>query len=89
MNIPMQMNAALMMIQHQVELGDAPILLQHHDAFLFEVPETEAEQRAADYKGLMERKIPELGGWVFPCKVSIGMNWADKSPANPNGLAEI
>jgi DNA polymerase-1 len=91
-NIPCQMNAALRMIQAQVELGDAPILMQYHDAFLFEIPESpgsSVDQRIADYSGIMQSPVPELGGAVFPTKPSLGKNWSDYSPANPDGLREL
>jgi DNA polymerase-1 len=103
-NLPMQMNAALLMNRGQVALdrgwsvigghlgaySQAPICLQMHDAFLLEVPEgAKAEYWAARVQCVMERPVPELSGTSFPTEVSIGRNWGDWSEDNPEGLKEV
>jgi DNA polymerase-1 len=92
-NLPMQMNAALLMNRAQVILNEppypAPICLQMHDEFLAEVPEEDVELWAEKIKRVMERPVEELGGAVFPTEVKVGRNWADQGPDNPEGLQEL
>ena len=81
-NKPMQMNGALLMNERQVKLDrlGCPILLQNHDAFLVEVPESPGglvDQWKADIKGTMEEPCEQLGGMVFPVDVSLGYNWGE------------
>ena len=81
-NIPMQMNAALLMNRHQVRLDRIgfPIILQMHDEFMAEVdesPGSHVDQMQADLKGVMETPVPELGNVVFPTDAGIGHNWSE------------
>lgn len=80
-NAPMQTSSALLMNRCQVQLHKlgAPILLQHHDSFMLEVPESPGrlvDQWTADLKGVMETPVPELGGVVFPTETKVGYDWA-------------
>jgi DNA polymerase-1 len=91
-NVPEQMNAALLMIQRQVELDriEAPIVLQMHDSFLLEVPEARVDYWIDATRSIMEQPCPELGGWVYPTDVEVGRNWGaydrDNPERNPDGL---
>lgn len=81
-NIPEQMNAALLMNRCQVELHrrSAPIILQHHDSFILEVPESPGrlvDQWEADLRGVMEEPVPEVDGYSFPVETSKGYRWSD------------
>lgn len=81
-NAPMQTNSALLMNQRQVKLHrlGAPIVLQHHDSFMLEVPESPGsgvDQWEADLRGVMEEPVPEVGGYSFPVETSRGYSWAD------------
>jgi DNA polymerase-1 len=93
LNVPMQMNAALLMNQSQVLLHKMglPIILQIHDAFMVEVPDNSSviEQCIADMVGVMERPIEAFGGAVFPVDVEVGQNWGSNSMENPNGLKGV
>jgi DNA polymerase-1 len=93
-NKPMQMNTALLMNERQVKLDrlDCPLLLQMHDGFIAEVPESPGsavDQWAADIKGVLEEPCPPLGGTVFPVDMAVGYNWGSFAPNNTNGLKEI
>lgn len=82
------------MNKKQVELHrlGAPIFLQWHDAFYFELPPEPGrvtDQRIADYKGVMEEPVPELNGWSFPTDAELGRNLGKKSKENPGGLEEV
>ncbi len=79
-NIPMQMNAALLMNRHQVRLDRMgfPLILQMHDEFVAEVrdtPGSHVDQMQADLKGVMEMPVPELEGAVFPTDAAVGEHW--------------
>ena len=89
-NLPMQMNAALLMNRAQVRLDrlGAPICLQMHDEFLLEVPEKEVDLWMSRTCDVMQTPVPELGNTVFPVDVKVGRNWGDWSPDNPEGLKE-
>lgn len=91
-NLPMQMNAALLMNRNQVRLFQelkAPICIQMHDAFVFEVPEPEALSFIEAARGIMEDSVPELGGRSFRTDVEVGENWgAYHKDDNPYGLRE-
>lgn len=81
-NCPFQTNAALLANKRWVvlHLMGAPILLQHYDSFMLEVPKTPAssvDQWQADLRGVMEEPVPELGGTVFPTTVKVGHTWAE------------
>jgi len=94
LNIPMQMNGAIRMNQAQVKMHamGLPIILQFHDAFLLEVPETPGslvDQHIADMKGVMEEPVEAFGGVSFPVDTEIGHNWGAYSQDNPNGLKEV
>jgi DNA polymerase-1 len=90
-NLPMQMNAALLMNQAQVKLHReaAPIVLQMHDAFLFEVPEAQVDQLIATARGIMESPVAALGGHSFPVDVEVGRNWGSYAEDNPDGLRKV
>jgi DNA polymerase-1 len=94
LNLPMQFTGACLMNKKQVELHrlGAPIFLQWHDAFYFELPPEPGrvtDQRIADYKGVMEEPVPELNGWSFPTDAELGRNLGKKSKENPGGLEEV
>ena len=95
LNLPMQFTGACLVNQAQVRLYQhgAPIFLQWHDAFSFELDDTQpgrlVDQQVADYKGIMEQPIPELGGHSFPCDAELGYNLGKQSKDNPNGLREV
>jgi DNA polymerase-1 len=89
-NLPMQMNGALLMNRNQVRLDrvGAPIIMQHHDSFLFELapaPPRVWEQQIADYRGIMEEPVPELGA-QFPVDVEVGETWGTLEK-HPNAAA--
>ena len=89
----MQMNAALIMNQSQVQLYKMglPIILQYHDSFMLEVPDNSSviDQCVADMVGVMERPIEAFGGAVFPVDAEVGENWGIHSEENPNGLKGV
>ena len=95
LNIPMQFTAACIVNAAQVRLfkHGAPIFLQWHDAFYFELSERHGgavvDQTIADYKGLMEEPVSEMDNWVFPCDAEIGYNLGKKSKENPGGLEKV
>lgn len=94
LNIPMQMNAALLMNQAQVKLHEMglPITLQFHDAFMLEVPGSTAsvvDQYMADVKGVMEEPIEAFGGMSFPVDLELGENWGSYNKDNPQGLRGV
>jgi DNA polymerase-1 len=95
LNIPMQFTGACIVNAAQVRLHKlgAPIFLQWHDAFYFELEESApgrvVDQQIADYKGVMEEPVPELDNWSFPCDAELGYNLGKKSKENPGGLGEV
>lgn len=93
-NCPMQTCSALLMNQREVELHrlGAPLVLQHHDSHMLEIPETPGrlvDQWAADLRGIMEAPVEELGGVVFPVDLELGRNWGPASDSNPDGLRKL
>jgi len=78
-NAPMQMGAAVLMNRVQVKLHQAglPVVLQMHDEFVLEVPESEVRTVAAQVQAIMENPVEELDGVVFPVKVKVGTNWGE------------
>lgn len=54
-----------------------PLILQHHDSLVEEVPADRALGYAREMREVMEAPIPELGGRSFPCEVSIGPSWGE------------
>jgi DNA polymerase I-like protein with 3'-5' exonuclease and polymerase domains len=52
-----------------------PLILQHHDALVAEVPDPQVEGWVERMRAIMERPVPELGGYVFPVEVSVGQSW--------------
>ena len=79
-NLPMQFGGALLMNGRQVELHKmgAPIVLQRHDEFMLEIPESPGrvvDQWAADVRGIMEAPISGLGGVQFNVSVEVGKSW--------------
>jgi DNA polymerase I len=90
-NCPMQMGGACHMNRSQVRLHrlGSPIIMQWHDAFIFECPEKEAPSVIEQAREIMEAPVPELGGQSLPTSVQVGYNLGAVGPANPNGLTEI
>jgi DNA polymerase-1 len=79
-NLPMQFGAALLMNSRQVDLHriQAPIVLQRHDEFMLEIPDSPGslvDQWAADVRGIMEAPILGLGGVSFNVDVEVGASW--------------
>jgi DNA polymerase I-like protein with 3'-5' exonuclease and polymerase domains len=57
------------------DLG-VPLILDHHDSLVAEVPEAEAAATAALMKREMELPIPELGGVQFGVDIKVSETWA-------------
>ena len=73
-------SSALDIIQRalvQLDADGAPLILQHHDALYFEVPEVEAPALTAHAREVMERPVAEFGGFVFPVDSSQGPSWGE------------
>jgi len=87
-NVPMQMGAAILMVQAQVKLHQlgVPVCLQHHDSFLCEVPDEQIAETSTTLREVMEAPVPQMGGVRFPVTISVGRNWADRTIDNPEGL---
>lgn len=87
-NLPNQMGAARLMNMAQVRLygRGAPIIFQHHDSFILEVPEREVDQWATLLREVMEEPVEALNDAVFPVDVSVGRNWGKWGELNPEGL---
>lgn len=89
-NIPMQSGGARIMIRSQNELHaqEAPIVLQHHDSFLLEVPDAEVGFWARRVRAVMEEPVEFPGGRkvAFPIDIKVGRNWGRRSGENPGGL---
>jgi len=90
MNEPMQRGGALLMARAQITLDShlAPIILQMHDEFLLEIPESDLAWWGEEVQEVMERPILELGGVQFPTDVEWGYNWGSQTPENPRGMRE-
>jgi DNA polymerase-1 len=90
-NIPMQSGGARIMIRSQNQLHQigAPIVMQHHDSFMLEVPEDDAPQWAKACREVMEQPVSVEGRNVtFPVDVKVGRNWGPASGDNPDGLRD-
>jgi DNA polymerase-1 len=77
-NIPMQSGAARLMIraQNALHAQGAPIVLQHHDSFLLEVPEAEVEHWSETLHATMEQPVEIEGRQVsFPIELKQGRDW--------------
>lgn len=89
-NAPMQSGAARIMIRAQNRLHalGAPIVLQHHDSFLLEVPNSQVGAAAQQVRAVMEEPVTFPSGREvrFPVALKVGRNWGRKSPENPEGL---
>lgn len=91
-NIPHQMGAARVMARAQIRLHRAGlrILLQHHDAFVFELQDHPAAINEAmpEIRAIMEDPVPIKGRMVkLPVDLSLGYNWGDWDvEKNPRGL---
>lgn len=90
-NAPMQSGAARIMIRAQNRLHalGAPIVLQHHDSFLLEVPEGQAAAATAQARTVMEEPVlfPDGQEVRFPVDIKVGRNWGRRRTDNPEGLA--
>jgi DNA polymerase I-like protein with 3'-5' exonuclease and polymerase domains len=75
-NLPMQFGGALLMNERQVGLDrlGAPIIMQHHDSFLLEVPDGELNMRAEQARGIMEAHCEGLGTSI-PVDIKVGKSW--------------
>jgi DNA polymerase-1 len=92
-NIPNQTGGAHLMYRAQGSLEarhQAPIILQHHDSFLLEVPEDERDLWYTRTREAMEEPVV-VGGRevVFPVDGKWGRNWGRKSDENPEGLRAL
>jgi len=91
-NIPMQSGAARIMIRSQNVLHrhGAPIVLQHHDSFLLEIPEGTVDDWVVVVKGAMEMPV-EVGNHLvcLPVDIKVGHNWGRWSLENPKGLRKL
>jgi DNA polymerase I len=76
-NCPMQSTAAEIINDATIRLHklNAPLILQHHDALVLEVPEAEVQFWGRVLKAEMERSVPELGDAVFPVDLTWGSSW--------------
>lgn len=93
-NIPMQTGGARLMIRAQNRLHalGAPIVLQHHDSFLLEVPEDEVPLWVPRVRAAMEEPVTFPSGRevVLPCDFKVGKNWGRyHKDRNPNGLRKL
>ncbi|MFQ6027458.1 MAG: DNA polymerase [Dehalococcoidia bacterium] len=90
-NIPMQSGVARVMIRAQNTLHHrykAPIVLQHHDSFVLEVPEDAVQDWDAIVRSEMEMPV-QIGKHevVIPVTVKCGCNWGRyHKDTNPEGL---
>ncbi len=84
-NLPMQFGGALLMNQRQVALDrlSCPIILQMHDSFLLEVPDSEVDSWAETVKGVMEAPVDGLGGVSIPVDIEVGKNWGNLTKWSP------
>jgi len=79
-NAPMQTTAACLMNQKQVELDrlGAPIVLQRHDEFVFEIPENEIPKWTDICQTVMAAPLEDAGiltGISFPIDIKVGETW--------------
>ena len=83
-NCPMQSTAAEIINAATIRLHNlnAPLILQHHDALVLEVPETEVQYWGRVLKTEMERPVPELGDAVFPVDLTVGNAWGRLTSLN-------
>jgi DNA polymerase-1 len=92
-NAPMQSGGARVMIraQNQLYAAGAPIVLQHHDSFLLEIPEAEAKRWAATVRTAMESPVTIGTHEVrLPVSMKLGRNWGRYHPEkNPGGLRNL
>jgi DNA polymerase-1 len=79
-NVPMQGGAARLMIraQNQLHRLGAPIILQHHDSFMLEVPDNQVVKWSVRLREVMEEPV-EIGGRKvsFPVDLKLGTNWGN------------
>lgn len=63
-------------------------LLQVHDSILFQFPREQKDEVVNSALALIEQKVELKGGreFVIPGEVKTGMNWADRTEENPDGL---
>jgi DNA polymerase-1 len=75
-NLPMQFGGALLMNERQVRLNrlHTPIIMQHHDSFLLEVPDSEIDEWAVGVKAIMEAPCEGLGTSI-PIDIEVGKSW--------------
>jgi len=92
-NIPMQSGGARLMIRAQNELFrlGAPIVLQHHDSFLLEVPQDEVGKWSITLQNVMQEPVTVGNREVsFPVDLKQGLNWGRfHKTDNPNGLRKL
>jgi DNA polymerase-1 len=79
-NAPMQTTAAALMNRKQVELDrlNAPIVLQKHDEFMFEIRKEDINKYADMSHEVMEASYPDVGvlsDISFPIDVEVGDTW--------------
>lgn len=55
----------------------ALMVLQIHDALLLEYPQSMRSAIAGIVKRVMEQPISELGGYVFPVEMEVGLSWGE------------
>lgn len=78
-NRPIQYAANVLKLRALVKLHQqgVPIIVDHHDCLIAEVPEAEAPQAAQAIVDAMSAPVAELGGVRFPAESAIGKSWAD------------
>ena len=70
----------------------APIVLQHHDSFILEVPEERMDHWAGAMRNVMQEPVEFPSGRkvVFTVSMKTGLNWGRyNTTANPGGLKSI
>lgn len=77
-NFPCQHGAAEIVNRAMMRLHweyNAPMVLQHHDSIVLEVPRHTATWWSQVIKHVMEKPVPEYGGYSFPVDVKVGETW--------------
>lgn len=78
-NRPIQHGANILKLRAMVRqhAQGVPLIIDHHDALMAEVPNSCALWGAKTMEETMQQPVPELGGKRFPVEVKAGVTWAD------------
>ncbi len=78
-NFPMQATASGLVDRATIECDKVgvPLVLQMHDELMARIPEKEIPKWASLMQRIMEEKVPEMNGVVFPVDIAVGKNWKD------------